>query len=131
MDYDKLIEDLKTYKIREEKPLVCEKAVFAIKTFRAENNKLRADLARVTAERNAAQALLGEISGVIGSAPITTAFGIPLERIRELVEADREGRCVVIRPNSVTDDNYKIICRKINAEDIHLRKMRNAYEKHK
>lgn len=54
-----------------------------------------------------------------------------LDRLRELVQAHREGRCVVIRPNSVTDDNYKIICRKINAEDIHLREMRNAYEKRK
>lgn len=54
-----------------------------------------------------------------------------LDRLRELAQADREGRCVVIRPNSVTDDNYKIICRKINAEDIHLRKMRNVHEKHK
>ena len=54
-----------------------------------------------------------------------------LDRLRGLVQADREGRCVVIHPNSVTDNNYKIICRKINAEDIHLRKMRNAYEKHK
>ena len=54
-----------------------------------------------------------------------------LERLRELVQADREGRCVVIHPNSVTDDDYKIICGKINAEDIHLRKMRNVHEKHK
>lgn len=54
-----------------------------------------------------------------------------LDRLRELVQADREGRCVVIRPNSVTDDNYKIIRRKINAEDIHLGKMRNVHEKHK
>lgn len=54
-----------------------------------------------------------------------------LDRLRELVQADREGRCVVIPPNSVTDDNYKIICRKINAEDIHLGKMRNVHEKHK
>lgn len=54
-----------------------------------------------------------------------------LDRLRELVQADREGRCVVIRPNLVTDDNYKIICRKINAEDIHLGKMRNVHEKHK
>ena len=58
-------------------------------------------------------------------------LGITPDRLRELAQADREGRCVVIRPNSVTDDNYKIICRKINAEDIHLGKMRNAYEKHK
>ena len=54
-----------------------------------------------------------------------------LDRLRELVQADREGRCVVIRPNLVTDDNYKIICKTINAEDIHLRKMRNVHEKHK
>lgn len=54
-----------------------------------------------------------------------------LDRLRELAQANREGRCVVIHPNSVTDDNYKIICRKINAEDIHLGKMRNVHEKHK
>ena len=54
-----------------------------------------------------------------------------LDRLRELVQADREGRCVVIHPNSVTDDDYKIICGKINAEDIHLRKIRNVHEKHK
>ena len=54
-----------------------------------------------------------------------------LDRLHELVQADREGRCVVIHPNSVTDDDYKIICGKINAEDIHLRKMRNVHEKHK
>lgn len=58
-------------------------------------------------------------------------LGITPDRLRELAQADREGRCVVIRPNSVTDDDYKIICRKINAEDIHLRKMRNVHEKHK
>ena len=54
-----------------------------------------------------------------------------LDRLRGLVQADREGRCVVIHPNSVTDDNYKIICRNINAEDIHLGKMRNVHEEHK
>lgn len=58
-------------------------------------------------------------------------LGITPDRLRELAQADREGRCVVIRPNSVTDDNYKIICRTINAEDIHLRKVRNVHEKHK
>lgn len=58
-------------------------------------------------------------------------LGITPDRLRELAQADREGRCVVIRPNSVTDENYKIICRKISAEDIHLGKMRNVHEKHK
>lgn len=58
-------------------------------------------------------------------------YGISVARLRELAQADREGRCVVIHPNSVTDDDYKIICGKINIEDIHLRKMRNVHEKHK
>lgn len=58
-------------------------------------------------------------------------LGITPDRLRELAQADREGRCVVIHPNSVTDDDYKIICGKVNAGDIHLRKMRNVYEKHK
>lgn len=58
-------------------------------------------------------------------------LGITPDRLRELAQADREGRCVVIHPNSVTDDDYKIICGKINAEDIHLGKMRNVHEKHK
>lgn len=58
-------------------------------------------------------------------------YGISVARLRELAQADREGRCVVIRPNSVTDDDYKIICGKINAEDIHLGKVRNVHEKHK
>lgn len=58
-------------------------------------------------------------------------LGIMPDRLRELAQADREGRCVVIRPNSVTDDNYKIIHKKINAEDIHLGKMRDVHEKHK
>lgn len=58
-------------------------------------------------------------------------LGITPDRLRELVQADREGRCVVMHPNSVTDDDHKIICRKINAEDIHLQKARNSREKHK
>lgn len=58
-------------------------------------------------------------------------YGVSIRRLRELAQADREGRCVVIHPNSVTDDDYKIICGKINIEDIHLRKMRNVHEKHK
>ena len=33
MDYDKLIEDLKTYKIREEQPLVCKKPFLPSKRF--------------------------------------------------------------------------------------------------
>ena len=32
----------------------------------------------------------------VGAEPITTAFGLPIDRLRELAEADREGRCMVL-----------------------------------
>lgn len=117
MDYDKLIEWLRKEAYRSDFDELLLEAATAIETLRDENVKLQyeeerqrrsaddmrhlcenaeraytkaqADLARVTAERNAAQALLAEISGVIGSASITTAFGVPLDRLRELVKADR------------------------------------------
>lgn len=46
-----------------------------------------------------------------------------LDRLRELVQADREGRCVVIRPDPATESEYEIICRPLNPEYIHLRKV--------
>lgn len=46
-----------------------------------------------------------------------------LDRLRELVQADREGRCVVIHPNPATESEYEIICRPLNPEYIHLRKV--------
>lgn len=63
---------------------------------RAENEKLRAELEQVRAERDAAQSLLAEQIGVRGAEPITTAFGLPLDRLRELAQADREGRVRII-----------------------------------
>ena len=103
-------------------------AATALSTLQAENERLRSDLRRfqterdtllaanqhlmaereqLTAERDAAQALLAERSGVTGSAPITTAFGVPLDRLRELVKADRDGRCVVL-PCKIGDTLYRI-----------------------
>ena len=87
-------------------------------------------------EKNADPRFLNGVESILEWAQTLPTLTPPnelltLDQLRELVQADREGRCVVIRPNSVTDDNYKIICRKINAEDIHLRKMRNVHEKHK
>ena len=101
MDIEKLIETLRQHGVSCVRAYgkycsICDEAATALSTLQTENEKLRAELECVTAERNAAQALLAERSGVTGSAPITTAFGIPLERIRELVEAAREGRCVVL-----------------------------------
>lgn len=46
-----------------------------------------------------------------------------LDRLRELVQADREGRCVVTPPDPATESDYEIICRTINPEYIHLRKV--------
>ena len=58
--------------------------------------QLRAELARVTAERDAAQRLLAEHSGVVGMKKVTTCFGCPLDRVLELVTAYKEGRCKII-----------------------------------
>ena len=46
-----------------------------------------------------------------------------LDRLRELVQADREGRCVVTPPDPATESEYEIICRPLNPEYIHLRKI--------
>ena len=62
----------------------------------AENEKLRAELKQVKRERDGAQSLLAERIGVRGAEPITTVFGLPLDRLRELAQADRDGRCVVL-----------------------------------
>ena len=95
MDIEKLIAGLSKEAYGSDVEELLLEAATALSTLQAKNKKLFAELARVTAERDAAQALLAERSGVIGSAPITTAFGVPLDRLKELVEADREGRCVV------------------------------------
>lgn len=54
--------------------------------------QLREELEQVRRERDAAQSLLAERIGVRGAEPITTAFGLPIDRLRELAEADREGK---------------------------------------
>ena len=59
--------------------------------------QLREELARATAERDAAQRLLAEHSGVVGMKKVTTCFGCPLDRVLELVTADKERRCIIFR----------------------------------
>ena len=76
--------------------LDCKDAATALSTLQAENEKLREELEQVKRERDAAQSLLAERIGVRGAEPITTAFGLPLDRLRELAQADREGRCMVL-----------------------------------
>ena len=58
--------------------------------------KLRAELEQVKMECDAAKSTLAERIGVRGAEPITTAFGLPIDRLSELAKADREGRCVVL-----------------------------------
>ena len=60
-----------------------------------------AELEQVKLECDAAQSLLAEQIGVRGAEPITTAFGLPLDRLRVLAQADREGRCVVLPAKTV------------------------------
>ena len=69
--------------------------------------KLRAELEQVKMECDAAKSTLAERIGVRGAEPITTAFGLPIDRLRELAKADREGRCVVL-PCKVGDTLYDI-----------------------
>lgn len=57
--------------------------------------QLREELARVTAERDAAQRLLAEHTGVVGMEKVTTCFGYPLDKVLELVLADRDGRLII------------------------------------
>ena len=57
--------------------------------------ELRAELRRVTAERDAAQRLLAEHTGVVGMEKVTTCFGCPLDKVLELVMAYRDGRIIM------------------------------------
>ena len=107
MGIETLIERLRTESLYADKASLeimdlCMDAAAAIATLQAENEKLRAELEQVRRERDAAQSLLAERIGVRGAEPITTAFGLPIDRLRELAQADREGRCVVLPPDDYT-----------------------------
>lgn len=77
--------------------------------------QLMEELNRVTAERDAAQKLLAERSGVSGCGTITTCFGYPMDKVRELVESDRAGLCVAIPPRKLTEDEI-MEAEKLNAK---------------
>ena len=92
----------------------------ALSTLRAENEKLRAELEQVKAERDAAQSLLAERIGVRGAEPITTAFGLPLDRLRELAQADwsRGKKIETVLPKSDAKDE--------SSEETHANTRKNA-----
>lgn len=102
MDIEKLIEGLRTESLYADKASLeimdlCMEAADALSTLQAENEKLRAELEKVMRERDAAQSLLAERIDVRGAEPITTAFGLPIDRLRELAQADREGLVHIIQ----------------------------------
>ena len=100
-------QSLIAYKLGADFADACMDAAAVLSTLQAENEKLRAELEQVKRERDAAQSLLAEQIGVRGAEPITTAFGLPIDRLRELAQADREGRCVVL-PCKVGDTVYQV-----------------------
>ena len=109
MDIENLIERLNqysqsliAYKLGADFADACMDAATALEKLQAENEKLRGELEQVRRERDAAQSLLAERIGVRGAEPITTAFGLPIDRLRELAQADREGRCAVLPPDDYT-----------------------------
>ena len=96
MGIETLIERLRTESLYADKASLeimdlCMDAAAAIATLQAENEKLLAELEQVRRERDAARPLLAERICVIGAGPITTAFGLPIDRLRELAEAALQG----------------------------------------
>lgn len=58
-------------------------------------------------ERDAAQSIIAQDIGVTGVDKIKTCFGYPLEKVQELVEADKAGKCMVL-PLKPGDEVYYI-----------------------
>lgn len=54
--------------------------------------QLREALSKAVAEKEAAEALLAEYSGVDGCQTINTCFGYPLDEVQRLVEADKAAK---------------------------------------
>lgn len=52
-------------------------------------------------ERDAAQSIIAQDIGVTGVDAIKTCFSYPLEKVKELVEADKAGRCIVLDQDTV------------------------------
>ena len=96
MDIEKLIERLRSYtywlgqdgpESHDIHPLICDEAATALSALQAENEKLRAEL-------DAARAALAELTG-LADGSVQTLFGVPLERMWELSQAELEGRIVL------------------------------------
>ena len=90
MDIEKLIEQLNGYfEGKDLKRGVALDGATALSTLRAENEQLRAELEQVKRERDAA------VDEVERTVERYVLLG-PYDCLRELAQADREGRCVVL-----------------------------------
>lgn len=122
MGYEKLIERLRTDSLYADKASLeimdlCMDAATALSTLQAENKKLRARNTKledvVRSQRNGLQELRAELEQVKQEkSRIPEGYALvklelleeldnfrdlgPIDRLRELAQADREGRCVVL-----------------------------------
>ena len=91
MDYESLIADLQKISqmnsISHYKRDVCAAAATALST-------LQAELDQVKRERDAARAALTEQTG-LADGSVRTLFGVPLDRMQELAQAELAGRIVL------------------------------------
>lgn len=123
MDYKELIENLKAWDEEYIAPdcgegnLQCEhfclpdKDCLVTQAATAITDLLaRAEAAEARAEK--AERAIAELMGISPQERITTCFGHPLDRVMELVKADRDGRCVVL-PCQVGTTVYMPFCDEI------------------
>ena len=115
MDYDKLIEQLHKEAYGSDVEDLLLEAATALSTLQAENERLRKELEydrehanayheecgqweaeneKLRAELDAARAALAELTG-LADGSVQTLFGVPLERMWELSQAELEGRIVL------------------------------------
>lgn len=87
MDIDKLIERLHNAAGGPEGIKMCQDAATALSTFQTE-------LEQVKLERDAASAALAEQTG-LADGSVRTLFGVPLDRMQELAQAELAGRIVL------------------------------------
>lgn len=106
MDYKELIEEAKraAEKWAEKHPItgVGELRVdWMVADLTRAMTELLARAETAEKERDAAQSIIAQDIGVTGVDAIKTCFGYPLEKVKELVEADKAGRCIVLDQDTV------------------------------
>lgn len=79
---------------REIHPLICDEAADAIAELMARAEAAERQRDEAMADLEATRAALAEAHGLVGVTP-KTMFGVPLGRLYELAEADKDRRCVI------------------------------------